>query len=177
MKPEPNYIYTISDKFFAEYPDPSLKFNKDGGRPHYYAFEGKENDQILWMIPMSTKTDKFESIIEKRESQGKPSDIAHVCKVGSKKSAFVIQDMFPITKNYIRDNYKIKGEPLKLVAKKDIEAINQKAKKIHSLIQKGTKFAKHQVDAHGIEKELTEKIKKEEKKRKQEMAKRLKMER
>ena len=176
MKPEPNYIYTIKDRFFADYPDPSLKFNKGGGRPHYYAFEGKENDQILWMIPMSTKTEKFESIIKKRESQDKPNDIAHVCKVGSRKSAFVIQDMFPITKDYIRDNYRIEGEPLKLVAKKDIDAINQKAERIHSLIQKGAKFAKYQVDAQGMEEKLNEKMKTEQK-RKLAHAKRKNMER
>ncbi|RBP59323.1 hypothetical protein DES36_11948 [Alkalibaculum bacchi] len=161
MKPEPNYIYTIKDKFFVEYPDPSLKFNKGGGRPHYYAFEDKENDQILWMIPMSTKIEKFEAILKNREEQKKPKDIAHVCTVGNRKSAFVIQDMFPVTKDYILDNYRIKGEPLKLLEKKDIQAINGKAERIHSLIKKGKRFAKHQVDTQGIENSLNEKLKKD----------------
>ena len=37
-------FYIIKDKFFEDMPDPYLKGNKAGNRPHYYCFEdnGKE---------------------------------------------------------------------------------------------------------------------------------------
>ena len=32
-------FYIIKDKFFEDMPDPYLKGNKAGNRPHYYCFE------------------------------------------------------------------------------------------------------------------------------------------
>lgn len=160
MKPESNHVYTIKDDFFEEFPDPNLKFNK-GGRPHYYAFKGDKNDRLIWMIPMSTKTEKLENTINKREEMGKPTDFGHVCMIGNKKSAFLIGDMFPVTKDYIQDEFRQGGQPLKVTRRKDIEAIEQKASRIHNLIRKGKKFTPYQVDAKGIEEKLINKIEKD----------------
>ena len=42
-------FYIIKDKFFEEMPDPYLKGNKSGNRPHYYCFEDTATG-IYWMI-------------------------------------------------------------------------------------------------------------------------------
>lgn len=166
MELKENYIYTIKEQYFKDFPDPNLKSNKSEQRPHYYAFKDKEENSIIWMIPLSSKIKKYERIIEKRKSQKKPCDIVHVCKIGAKKQAFVIQDMFPITKNYILDEYKINNIPYKLVSKKDINIIDKKAHKIKLLINKGIKVVPGQADVKSIEKKLLEKIKENEIKKK-----------
>ncbi len=41
--------------------------------------------------------------MEKKEKAGKPCDILHIVKLDdSRESAFLIQDMFPITEEYIQ---------------------------------------------------------------------------
>ena len=44
-------FYIIKDKFFDDMPDPYLKGNKAGNRPHYYCFEDTATG-IYWMIPL-----------------------------------------------------------------------------------------------------------------------------
>ena len=59
-------FYIIQDRFFEDMPDPYLKGNKAGNRPHYYCFEDNTTG-IYWMIPLSSRIDKFRKIIEKKE--------------------------------------------------------------------------------------------------------------
>ena len=72
-------FYIISDKFFEDMSEPYLKGNKAGNRPHYYCFEDASTG-IYWMIPLSSKIDKYKRIMEKREKEGKPCDIIHIVK-------------------------------------------------------------------------------------------------
>lgn len=86
-------FYIIKDKFFEDMPDPYLKGNKAGNRPYYYCFEDNATG-IYWMIPLSSRIDKFRKIIDKKEQSGKPCDILHIVKLDdSRESVFLIQDM------------------------------------------------------------------------------------
>lgn len=59
---------------------------------------------------MSSQVDKYKRIVEKKEKAGKPCDIIHIVKLDdSRQSAFLIQDMFPITDEYIEREYTIAG--------------------------------------------------------------------
>lgn len=54
------------------------------------------------MIPLSSRIDKYKQIVEKKEQAGKPCDIIHIVKLDdNRQSAFLIQDMFPVTNEYI----------------------------------------------------------------------------
>ena len=54
-------FYIIKDQFFEDMSDPYLKGNKSERRPHYYCFKDtKEN--IYWMIPLSSKIDKYRKL-------------------------------------------------------------------------------------------------------------------
>ena len=94
-------FYIIKDIFFTDMPDSYLKGNKAGNRPHYYCFEDSDTG-IFWMIPLSSRIDKYKKIVENKEKAGKPCDIIHIVKLDdSRESAFLIQDMFPIIEKYI----------------------------------------------------------------------------
>ena len=94
-------FYIIKEQFFEEMNEPYLKGNKKENRPHYYCFED-EDTGIYWMIPLSSKIEKYRKIMEKREIKGKSCDILHILRLDDKReSVFLIQDMFPITEKYI----------------------------------------------------------------------------
>ncbi|MFP7474451.1 hypothetical protein SFC55_26040 [Niallia taxi] len=163
-----HYIYKIKNDFFEEFPDPHLLFNKGENRPNYYVFEG-DNKNILWFVPLSSQTEKWERILEDRKQKGKPMDIAHVCQVGPKKQAFVIQDMFPVTKDYLQGEYRLNRAHYRVVDMDDIQAIEDKANNIQRLLNQGIKFTPRQADVKSIEKKLGQKL--EEKAPKEELQK------
>lgn len=128
-------FYIIKDKFFEDMPDPYLKGNKAGNRPHYYCFEDT-NTGIYWMIPLSSRIDKYKGIVEKKAKAGKPCDIIHIVKLDdSRESAFLIQDMFPITEEYIEREYTIGGNHLMLTSEHTANEIEQKARKVIGMLK------------------------------------------
>ena len=149
-------FYMIKDSFFEVMSDPFLKGNKQGNRPHYYCFEDDESG-IYWIIPLSSRVSKYKKIIEKKEKTGKKCDILHIAKLDNdKESVFLIQDMFPITEDYIEREYTISGNHMVLSSEHTINDINKKAKKIKAMIKRGVKFLPTQVDALKIYNKLKE---------------------
>ena len=128
-------FYIIKDKFFKDMPDPYLKGNKAGNRPHYYCFEDTSIG-IYWMIPLSSRIDKYRRIMERKEKAGKPCDIIHIVKLDdSRESAFLIQDMFPITEEYIEREYTIAGIHLMLTSEHTAREIERKARKVMGMLE------------------------------------------
>ena len=143
-------FYIIKDKFFEDMAEPYLKGNKAGNRPHYYCFEDA-NTGIYWMIPLSSQIDKYKRIVEKKEKTGKPCDIIHIVKLDdSRQSAFLIQDMFPITDEYIEREYTIAGNHLMLTSEHTAKEIEQKAKKVMGMLKRGVKFTPTQPNVLAI---------------------------
>ncbi len=143
-------FYIIKDKFFEDVPDPYLKRNKAGNRPHYYCFEDTSTG-IYWMIPLSSRTDKYKRIMEKKEKARKPCDILHIVKLDDgRESAFLIQDMFPITEEYIEREYTIAGNHLMLTSEHTAKEIEQKARKVIGMLKRGIKFTPTQPDVMAI---------------------------
>lgn len=139
-------FYIIKDKFFEDMPDPYLKGNKAGNRPHYYCLEDKTTG-IYWMIPLSSRIDKYVRIMEKKEKDGRTCDILHIVKLDDgRESAFLIQDMFPITEEYIERKYTIAGNHLMLTSEHVVKEIERKAKKVMGMLKRGVKFTPTQPD-------------------------------
>ena len=134
------------EQFFEEMNEPYLKGNEKENRPHYYCFED-EDTGIYWMIPLSSKIEKYRKIMEKREIKGKSCDILHILRLDDKReSVFLIQDMFPITEKYIEREYKIANNHLMLTSEQNVKAIERKAKKVRGILKRGVKFMATQPD-------------------------------
>ena len=98
----------------------------EGNRPHYYCFEDT-NTGIYWMIPLSSRVEKYKRIVEKKEKSGRSCDILHIVKSDdSRESVFLIQDMFPITEEYIEREYTIARNHLMLTSEHTAKVIEQK---------------------------------------------------
>ncbi|MGN1379744.1 MAG: hypothetical protein ACI4XR_05090 [Bacilli bacterium] len=63
MKVQTGYIYHIKDSFFEKVKDKGLMSNHENShaRPPYFTIKDKN---ILWFIPLSSKIDKYQKIID-----------------------------------------------------------------------------------------------------------------
>lgn len=143
-------FYIIKDDFFAEANDPYLKGNKEQNRPHYYCFEDSENG-IYWMIPLSSRIDKYQRIIDKRLAAGKPCDTLYIVELdNNRKNVFLMQDIFPITADYIEREYTIAGNPMMLTSEHVAREIEKRARRVVGLLKRGIKFTPTQPDIAAI---------------------------
>lgn len=150
-------FYIIKDKFFQDMNEPYLKGNKEASRPHYYCFKEEKTD-MFWMIPLSSRTAKYKKIMNKKLESGKPCDIIHIMKLDNgKESVFLIQDMFPITGEYIEREYTIAHNHLKVTSEHSAIEIEKKAKKVMHMLKKGIKFTPTQPNINLIIEKLRQK--------------------
>lgn len=169
MKFEKGYAYHIKDDFFDKIKDPNLMQNKENGsyRPTYYCMKDK-NTNLLWVVPMSTKVEKYQAIYDKQLAKyGKCLTIV-IGKYDGKKAAFLLQNMFPITERYLDHIHIKKGNPvpvhtsiqkvieknmkqLKQLIKRNIKVVFCDVKKIEKLMllemQKDSIWSKNYVAA------------------------------
>lgn len=146
MQVDVGCFYFIKDNFFDVIDDPELMQNKENGnkRPCYYCFKSRENDKIIWFIPISTKVDKYKKIydkkIQKQIELGKTPSIDTIVfgYVSNTYSTFLIQNMFPVTEEYIEDKY-IKNNVAITLSNKLQQEIIAKANKVLKLYKHGMK--------------------------------------
>ena len=74
----------------------------------------------------------------------------------SRESAFLIQDMFSITEEYIEREYTIAGNHLMLTSEHTAREIERKARKVMGMLKRGIKFTPTQPDVMTILKKLKE---------------------
>lgn len=149
-------FYIISDKYFQEMKDPNLKGNKDENRPFYYCLKD-DTDGIYWMIPLSSKVEKYNRIIETRSRKGQACDILHIARLDNgKENVFLLQDILPVTEKYIEREYTIAGNHMILTSEKTVKEIEKKARKILGIIKNGIRLMKTQADVLEILKKLKE---------------------
>ena len=139
-------FYFIKDSFFDIINDPELMKNKENGnkRPCYYCFKSKEYNNIIWFIPVSTKIDKYQKIynykIQKQIKLGKKPSVDTIVfgDVANTYSAFLIQNMFPVTEQYVESQYIKNKVPIRLSNKLQTEIVD-KATKVLNLYNHGMK--------------------------------------
>ena len=138
MKVEEKHFYFIKDEFFEKIQDKQLLKNKENGnkRPCYYCFKQKEEDKILWFIPISSKVEKYKEIYIKKLKRYKKVDTIVFGQVKGKENVFLIQNMFPIVEEYIESKYMYNNRPIEITYSLQ-EEIELKANKIISLVKRG----------------------------------------
>ncbi len=93
---------------------------------------------------------------------GKPCDILHIVKLDDgRESVFLIQDMFPITEEYMEREYTIAGNHLMLTSEHSVKMIEKKVKKVLGMLRRGVKFMPTQPDVMSILEKLKQRKVKE----------------
>jgi hypothetical protein len=135
-------FYFIRDEYFVDFPDDKLMTNKEvingqaHNRPCYYAFEDDVTG-LYWLIPISSQISKFEAIYNSKIEKYRICDTIVFAYVLGDKKAFLIQNMCPVTDEYINNQYinSCTGDPV-IINPKAAHEIKNKAKKILMLYRK-----------------------------------------
>ena len=119
MAMETGHFYFISDDFYQKYDtDRKLMQNKESTdskshrRPCFFSFPDKNERNIYWLVPISSKIEKYRKIhdskVEKQQKRGAVAPKCHTIRFGKvmgRDTAFLIQNMFPVTGAYIVSPY------------------------------------------------------------------------
>lgn len=135
MKVEEGKFYFIKQEFFEKVKNElSLKNKGDENKsPCYYCFKDLKNSDILWFIPISSKVERYSKIYNYKLQKYKVVDNIVFGYVEGQKRAFLIQNMFLTTEEYIKQNRYVN------VNNKLKREIERKANKILKLVEKGYK--------------------------------------
>lgn len=100
-------LYFLSDQYYQDFPDDKLMQNKDiingtlHSRPCFFAFEDSRIADIYWIIPISSRYEKFKRIEQdKIRKYGRCNTIRFGTVLG-RNTAFLIQNMCPATEKYL----------------------------------------------------------------------------
>ena len=141
-------LYFVKDEFYEKFKGCGLLENKemvDGkphGRPCCYLFKFDNSDEdIFWMIPISSQVPKYKREYAKSIKKYDKCDNISFGYVLGEERAFLPQNLFPVTKEYIIGTYKDVNTGLDIVIPKDlISELNKKARKKIRYNQQGKKF-------------------------------------
>lgn len=149
----PGYVYDIKDEFFDKFSNFGLMRNHDNSnfRPHFYCFKD-EKTGLFWMVPLSSNVEKYRTILNEKLRQYRYYDGIVIADVFGTQSVFLVQDMFPITEEYVLCVHK-KGEAPVHIKEAQQKVITKKVKKILALWRiKGIKNTLTDIEA--LEKKL-----------------------
>jgi hypothetical protein len=136
----PGYVYHIKDTYFDAVKDDKLMRNHEGGayRPTYFCVKDEKTD-LLWVIPMSSRLDKYNTVIEKDIQRYGSCLKILIARYGDGQSAFLFQNMFPILPKYIDHIHTVAGMPM-AVNPVVQEEIKKRFKEIRRLYARGAKM-------------------------------------
>jgi hypothetical protein len=160
-------LYFIRDSFYDKFSDCGLLKNKETingkehNRPCCYALKFNKGDKdIYWMVPISSKVEKYKGKYQRTiKKYGVCDDVSFGYVLG-KKCAFLPQNLFPVTENYIKNVYIDINTSLPITIPKDLMAdLNKKARKKIRYNQQGKLFG--MTDTMQIYNELLKELEKE----------------
>ena len=114
MEVKTGYIYHIKDEFFDKINDKGLMINHENGKARPTYFTIKDGD-ILWFIPLSSKVDKYQEIVNKKITKYGSCKSIMISEIANKPSVILIQNAFPVLEKYIDHPHMIDGKPLKVI--------------------------------------------------------------
>lgn len=137
------HFYYIKDQYFIDFPDPKLMQNKETingqahGRPCFYAFEDQRTG-LYWMIPFSSQVSKYRGYYNTKIQRYHRCDTITFGEVLGHEKAFLIQNMCPITSEYIKNEYidSVANTPVRVDGVFERELL-EKAKRVLALQRKG----------------------------------------
>ena len=153
MKPEPGYFYLLDDAYFQDFPSNWLLKNKTptpghwGLRPHICAFEDPKAPGIYWMVPISSKMQKYSVVAAQKQAKYGFCNTILFANVLGHVSPFLIQNMVPVSEKYIVDMYRDRNSdrPVR-ISEVNEKAICTSAKQVLKIYRRGEKLIFPDVD-------------------------------
>lgn len=135
-------FYFIQEQYFIDFPDSYLMQNKGPAhdRPCFFAFADAKTG-LYWLIPFSSQVEKFQKIYQNKVKRYGACDTIIFGEVLGWPKAFLIQNMCPISSEYIKQKYLDKHTNLPVRINGVLAAkLVKKARKVLALQRRGYKL-------------------------------------
>ena len=124
MQVKTGYIYHIKDEFFDVVNDDNLMTNHERGKKRPTYFTIKDGD-ILWFIPLSSRIEKYQRIVNKKMARYGRCDTIMIRNVLVKSVAILLHNAFPTLEKYIDHVHLMSdGSPAKVIDSLKKEILN-----------------------------------------------------
>lgn len=143
-------FYFIKDEYYERFPECGLMGNKDAdeegahGRPCFYCFV---EEGYFWMVPISSKTEKYLELYEDKKKRYKEYDGLRFGYVNGKYRAFLIQNVCPVSERYVECQYMIEKNTVPVTINDKLSAeINGIVRKVIRLNKRGIQIVLTNLD-------------------------------
>lgn len=135
-------FYFLSNKYYQDFPDNQLMQNKDyidgvsHSRPCFFAFPDTRIPAIYWMIPITSKCEKYKRIEQdKIKKYGRCNTIRFGTVLG-RNTAFLIQNMCPATEKYLIPYMDKNQQPIRIDGRVAAD-VEKNARNVLALAKRG----------------------------------------
>jgi hypothetical protein len=133
----------LSDQYYVDFPDKFLMRGRDvidgvsHRRPCFFVFHDSENQEISWLVPISSKYAKYKAIHDKKvEKYGNCNTIRFGVVLGT-QAAFLIQNMCPVTSKYITGIYVDKNNTPIQIDNRTVQDVISNAREVLAMTKRG----------------------------------------
>lgn len=128
-------LYSVSDKYFADYKSEWFCDNKNENRPYFLSFLDKQG--VIWLIPLSSQVQKYKNKIECDIQKYGSCLFYHIGEIYGNEKAFLIGNMFPVSESHITKPYTYSGKHYIVNNEQLIKDIKKRATKFLLLVEQG----------------------------------------
>jgi hypothetical protein len=136
----------LSDRYYDDFQDDYLMRNKETingvmhNRPCFFVFRDGLMPEILWLIPISSNYEKYKHLYDKKVLRYGKCNTIRLGEVLGKQAAFLIQNMCPVTEDYIFEVYVDKnGVPIK-IDDRTVDDVISNAREVLAISKRGVKI-------------------------------------
>ena len=137
-------LYFLSNEYYQDFPDDKLMQNKDTidgvphSRPCFFAFPDARIPEIYWIVPISSKYEKYKRIEQdKIKKYGRCNTIRFGTVLG-RNTAFLIQNMCPATEKYLTPYIDKNKQPIQIDGRVAAD-VEKNARSVLALAKRGAK--------------------------------------
>jgi hypothetical protein len=134
----------LSDQYYVDFPDKYLMRsteiigNASHRRPCFFVFQDNVNENILWLVPISSKYKKYKDLYDKKvEKYGRCNTIRFGVVLDT-QAAFLIQNMCPITQKYILEVYVDKNNVPVQIDNRIVQDVVSNAREVLAMVERGS---------------------------------------
>lgn len=108
----PGQFVFLTDQYYSDFGDKNISLghnpsgsNEKSGRPCFFAFPDPSDLKISWVVPVSSQYQKYEAIVNQKIRKRGFCNTIILGELNGHSTAFLIQNMCPVTENYIASVY------------------------------------------------------------------------
>ena len=137
-------LYFLSDQYYQDFPDDKLMQNKDviNGAPHnrpcFFAFQDSKIAEIYWIVPISSRFEKFKRIEQAKIRKYGHCNTIRFGTVLGRNTAFLIQNMCPATSKYLTPYIDKNKRPIRIDGRVAAD-VEKNARNVLAMAKRGAK--------------------------------------